>query len=149
MAAIVKVDNVRKTYEGGFEALKGVSLDIEEGEILALLGPNGAGKTTLISTICGITVPTSGAITVGEYDVENDYREARRLIGLVPQEIAGAQKEIIVREETLLLDPSPESLGKGDQHFHELGESSLVHGSQTLQELQRLLGLGLDLILLG
>ncbi|MDJ1016478.1 MAG: ABC transporter ATP-binding protein [Paracoccaceae bacterium] len=87
MAAIVKVDNVRKTYEGGFEALKGVSLDIEEGEILALLGPNGAGKTTLISTICGITVPTSGAITVGEFDVENDYREARRLIGLVPQEI--------------------------------------------------------------
>jgi len=64
-----------------------VSLEIEEGEILALLGPNGAGKTTLISTICGITVPTSGKITVGGHDSQTDYRAARSLIGLVPQEI--------------------------------------------------------------
>ncbi|MBL9060622.1 MAG: ABC transporter ATP-binding protein [Mangrovicoccus sp.] len=88
MPAIVSVQDLRKQYAGGLEALKGVSLDIEEGEILALLGPNGAGKTTLISTICGITVPTSGRITVGGHDVVTEYRAARKLIGLVPQEIA-------------------------------------------------------------
>lgn len=87
MPAIVAVENLRKVYDSGFEALKGVSLDIEEGEILAMLGPNGAGKTTLISTICGITVPTSGRIAVGGHDVLADYRASRRLIGLVPQEI--------------------------------------------------------------
>lgn len=87
MSAIVSVQNLRKAYAGGFEALKSVSLDIEEGEILALLGPNGAGKTTLISTICGITVPTSGTITVGGHDTQSDFRAARSLIGLVPQEI--------------------------------------------------------------
>ncbi len=87
MSAIVRVEALNKTYEGGFEALKNVSLDIEEGEILALLGPNGAGKTTLISTICGITQPTSGRITVGGHDVVSDWRAARKLVGLVPQEI--------------------------------------------------------------
>ncbi len=87
MSAIVKVRDVKKTFDDGFEALKGVSLDIEEGEILALLGPNGAGKTTLISTICGIISPTEGQITVGGHDVTTDFRGARRLIGLVPQEI--------------------------------------------------------------
>ena len=87
MSAIVSVQNLRKAYAGGFEALKTVNLDIEEGEILALLGPNGAGKTTLISTICGITVPTSGKITVGGFDTQTQFRAARDLIGLVPQEI--------------------------------------------------------------
>ncbi len=87
MASIVSVQNLRKAYAGGFEALKGVNLEIEDGEILALLGPNGAGKTTLISTICGITVPTSGTITVGGHDTQTDYRAARNMIGLVPQEI--------------------------------------------------------------
>lgn len=87
MAAIVQIRDLVKTYDSGFEALKSITLDIEEGEILALLGPNGAGKTTLISTICGITNPTSGSITVGGHDVQRDYRAARRLIGLVPQEI--------------------------------------------------------------
>ena len=84
---MVRITDVRKAYAGGFEALKGASLDIHEGEILALLGPNGAGKTTLISTICGITQPTSGTITVGGHDVVTDYRGARSLVGLVPQEI--------------------------------------------------------------
>ena len=87
MTSIVSVRDLRKTFAGGFEALKGVNLEIEQGEILALLGPNGAGKTTLISTICGITVGTSGSISVGGYDVKSGYREARSLIGLVPQEI--------------------------------------------------------------
>lgn len=87
MASIVSVRDLRKVYDGGFEALSGVTLDILEGEILALLGPNGAGKTTLISTICGITVPSGGSISVGGHDTQTAYREARALIGLVPQEI--------------------------------------------------------------
>ncbi|MEL7176276.1 MAG: ABC transporter ATP-binding protein [Pseudomonadota bacterium] len=88
MTAIVQITDVAKRYDTGFEALKGVDLDIREGEILALLGPNGAGKTTLISTICGISHPTSGTITVAGHDVVKNYRKARALIGLVPQEIA-------------------------------------------------------------
>ncbi|MEO1732303.1 MAG: ABC transporter ATP-binding protein [Pseudomonadota bacterium] len=88
MANILEVRDVRKTYAGGFNALKNVSLDVEKGEILALLGPNGAGKTTLISTICGIVQPTSGQIRVDGYDISTDFREARSIIGLVPQEIA-------------------------------------------------------------
>ena len=88
MAAIVEVDNLRKTYKDGFEALRGVSLGIEEGEILALLGPNGAGKTTLISALCGITTPSSGSARIGGHDIRTAYRAARSLIGLVPQEVA-------------------------------------------------------------
>ena len=85
--AMVDIRGVRKVYDGGFEALKGVDLSIEEGEILALLGPNGAGKTTLISTICGMAMPTSGTITVGGFDVVEQFRQARLLVGLVPQEL--------------------------------------------------------------
>ena len=88
MAAIVSVKNLKKKYDGGFEALKGVSLEIEEGEILALLGPNGAGKTTLISVLCGIVSPSEGSATVARHDIVEEYRAARSLIGLVPQEIA-------------------------------------------------------------
>lgn len=88
MPAIISVRDLSKTYASGFEALKHVNLEIEQGEILALLGPNGAGKTTLISIICGIVNPTSGEVTVGGHDIIRDYRQARGLIGLVPQEIA-------------------------------------------------------------
>ena len=87
MPDVVSVQGLRKAYADGSEALKGVDLGIREGEILALLGPNGAGKTTLISAICGIVMPTAGRIEVGGHDVVTDYRAARRLIGLVPQEI--------------------------------------------------------------
>ena len=87
MPDIVEITNLRKAYAGGFEALKGVNLTIEQGEILALLGPNGAGKTTLISTICGITTATDGSVIVGGHDTVKDYRKARSMIGLVPQEI--------------------------------------------------------------
>ncbi len=87
MPTIVSVRHLTKTYKSGFQALKSVNLDIAEGEILALLGPNGAGKTSLISTICGIVQPTSGSVTVGGHDVVRDFRAARNLIGLVPQEI--------------------------------------------------------------
>lgn len=87
MQNIVEIRDLKKSYKGGFEALKGVNLDIREGEILALLGPNGAGKTTLISTVCGITTATSGSVTVGGHDIQREYRAARSMIGLVPQEI--------------------------------------------------------------
>ena len=87
MAPILSIRNLRKSYDDGADALKGISLDIEEGEVIALLGPNGAGKTTLISTICGLVRPTAGSVTVKGFDIIDDYREARSLIGLVPQEI--------------------------------------------------------------
>ncbi len=87
MPPILEVNSLRKAYAGGFEALKGIDLSIEEGEILALLGPNGAGKTTLISTACGITTATSGSVRVGGHDTVADFRAARSMIGLVPQEI--------------------------------------------------------------
>jgi ABC-2 type transport system ATP-binding protein len=84
---IIKIAGLRKAYAGGVEALKGVDLDIRKGEILALLGPNGAGKTTLISIVCGIVTPSGGMIEVGGYDNQRDFRAARSLIGLVPQEL--------------------------------------------------------------
>ena len=88
MDTIVDVSGLTKTYEGGFTALRDVNLTIRRGEILALLGPNGAGKTTLISCICGLASPSMGGITVDGHDVIRDYRAARALIGLVPQEIS-------------------------------------------------------------
>ncbi|PZQ46687.1 MAG: multidrug ABC transporter ATP-binding protein [Rhodovulum sulfidophilum] len=87
MAGMVSVEKARKTYSTGLTALHSVDLEIREGEILALLGPNGAGKTTLISMICGIASITSGRIMVGGHDVARDFRAARRMIGLVPQEL--------------------------------------------------------------
>jgi len=88
MSTIVRVQNLGKTFKDGVHALRDVSLDIEEGEIIALLGPNGAGKTTLISALCGITTPTTGRAEVGGHDIVTGYRGARAMIGLVPQEIA-------------------------------------------------------------
>ncbi|MCD7110265.1 ABC transporter ATP-binding protein [Rhizobium sp. DKSPLA3] len=95
MAPIVSVSNLVKIYGSGFQALKGVSLDIEEGEILALLGPNGAGKTTLISIICGIVNPSSGTVQVNGHDVVKDFRATRAIIGLVPQELTTDQFETV------------------------------------------------------
>jgi ABC-2 type transport system ATP-binding protein len=87
MPSIISVANLSKTYASGFQALKSISLDIRRGEIFALLGPNGAGKTTLISVICGIVNPSEGTVTVDGHDIARDYRAARSLIGLVPQEL--------------------------------------------------------------
>ncbi|MBX9711533.1 MAG: ABC transporter ATP-binding protein [Xanthobacteraceae bacterium] len=87
MSPIISVSNLTKTYKSGFTALKNVSLDIQPGEIFALLGPNGAGKTTLISVICGLAMATEGKVTVGGHDNVTDYRAARQMIGLVPQEL--------------------------------------------------------------
>lgn len=88
MPSVVSIQHVSKIFSDGFKALDGVDLEIKDSEILALLGPNGAGKTTLISIICGISSLTTGKIQVGGYDVEAQYRKAREMIGLVPQEIA-------------------------------------------------------------
>src|SRR5471030_2785269 len=87
MPSIISIANLSKTYATGFRALKDINLDIRRGEIFALLGPNGAGKTTLIGIVCGILQPTGGTVTVDGHDIINDYRAARSLIGLVPQEL--------------------------------------------------------------
>ena len=83
----ILIDNLSKVYDNGFEALKKVNLEIKKGEIIALLGPNGAGKTSLISIICGIVTPSSGKVTIENFDIIEDYRETRSRIGLVPQEL--------------------------------------------------------------
>ena len=88
MATALSITGLTKTYASGLQALKGVDLEIERGEIFALLGPNGAGKTTLINIVCGIVTPTAGRVRVADFDVLREYRAARRLIGLVPQELA-------------------------------------------------------------
>ncbi|TCA29653.1 ABC transporter ATP-binding protein [Rhizobium leguminosarum bv. viciae] len=95
MAPIISVQNLTKTYANGFEALKGINLDVEKGEILALLGPNGAGKTTLISIICGIANPSGGRVLVAGRDVVKDFRATRGMIGLVPQELTTDQFETV------------------------------------------------------
>ncbi len=88
MQSIISVNALTKTYASGFQALKGVNLDIRRGEIFALLGPNGAGKTTLISIICGIVNPSTGTVVADGHDIVRDYRAARKAIGLVPQELS-------------------------------------------------------------
>ena len=87
MPPIISIAGLTKTYASGLQALKGADLEIQKGEIFALLGPNGAGKTTLISIVCGIVTPTEGSVTADGFDIIRDYREARSLIGLVPQEL--------------------------------------------------------------
>jgi ABC-2 type transport system ATP-binding protein len=87
MTSAISISHLDKTYASGFQALKDINLDIRHGEIFALLGPNGAGKTTLISTICGIVQPSSGTVLVDGHNILTDYRVARALIGLVPQEL--------------------------------------------------------------
>ena len=87
MQTILTISNLSKTYASGFQALKRVNLEIRRGEIFALLGPNGAGKTTLIGTVCGLVNPSEGQISVDGHDIVKDYRRARSVIGLVPQEL--------------------------------------------------------------
>ena len=91
----ININNLSKVYDNGFEALKKINLNIKKGEIFAMLGPNGAGKTTLISIICGIVRPSSGKVTVDDFDIIKDYRETRSRIGLVPQELTLEQFETV------------------------------------------------------
>ena len=83
----ISINNLSKVYDNGFNALKNISLQVKQGEILAMLGPNGAGKTSLISIICGIVKPSSGTVTIDNFDIIKNYRETRSRIGLVPQEL--------------------------------------------------------------
>jgi len=91
----LSINNLSKIYDNGFKALKNINLNIKKGEIFAMLGPNGAGKTTLISIICGIVKPSSGKVTVDNFDIIEDYRETRSRIGLVPQELTLEQFETV------------------------------------------------------
>lgn len=95
MDSMITINALNKTYEGGFQALKDVSLDIRHGEIFALLGPNGAGKTTLINIVCGIVNGTSGEVVVDGYDTQRQFRETRSRIGLVPQELTSESFETV------------------------------------------------------
>ncbi len=91
----ISIKNLSKIYDNGFEALKNINLDIKKGEIFAMLGPNGAGKTSLISIVCGIVKPSSGEVSVENFDIIKDYRETRSRIGLVPQELTLEQFETV------------------------------------------------------
>ena len=95
MTPILSITNLTKTYQTGLQALAGVSLQIRKGEIFALLGENGAGKTTLINIVCGIVTPTSGTVVADGHDIHRDYRQARRKIGLVPQELTSDMFETV------------------------------------------------------
>ena len=95
MQNVVSIKKLSKIYDNNFQALKNITLDIKKNEIIALLGPNGAGKTTMISIICGIVIPTSGSVTVDDFDIIKDYRRTRSLIGLVPQELSLEQFEYV------------------------------------------------------
>src|SRR5437016_8957441 len=88
MPPIISIKGLEKRYASGLQALKHVDLEIRQGEIFALLGPNGAGKTTLINIVCGIVNPSAGTVSVGGHDILSDWRAARDMIGLVPQELA-------------------------------------------------------------
>ncbi len=101
MQPIISVANLSKTYASGFEALKDINLEIKKGEIFALLGPNGAGKTTLINIICGIVTPSAGKVVVDGHDIVSDFRAARAMIGLVPQELTLDMFETVVTTVTL------------------------------------------------
>lgn len=119
MPVIVSISNLSKTYADGYQALKNVNLDIQQGEILALLGPNGAGKTTLISIICGIVNASSGSVSVDGFDIVDDYRTTRSLIGLVPQEL---------------------TLGAFDKVWHTLNFSRGLYGKPpNAQHLEKVL----------
>ena len=91
----IAIKDLSKIFDNGFAALKNINLNIKKGEIFAMLGPNGAGKTTLISIICGIVTPSTGKVTVENFDIIDDYRETRSRIGIVPQELTLEQFETV------------------------------------------------------
>ena len=118
MPPIIEVRDLAKTYASGTVALTGVTLDIREAEILALLGPNGAGKTTFISILCGLVTPTGGHAAVGGHDIARDYRAARTLIGLVPQEIAVEPFETVMN--TVRFSRGLHGRARDDAHLEQV-----------------------------
>lgn len=134
---IVQVSGLTKTYSNGHQALKGVDLDIREGEILALLGPNGAGKTTLISVICGLVNATGGTVMVAGHDHVKQYRQTRELIGLVPQELALGAFELV--EHTVSLSRGMFGKPKNPHLISEL-LNKLSLGDKAKSPVSRLSG---------
>jgi len=118
MPPIVSIENLSKVYASGLHALKDVNFAIDKGEIFALLGPNGAGKSTLINTVCGIVTPSSGTIRVGGHDNRSDYRAARRMIGLVPQELTTDAFEKVW--DTVSFSRGLFGLGKNPDHIERV-----------------------------
>ena len=134
---IVSIRGLTKTYQGGHQALKGIDLDIREGEILALLGPNGAGKTTLISTVCGLVTPSGGSVTVAGHDIVDDYRRTRRLIGLVPQELTLGAFDVV--EDTVRFSRGLFGKTPDDDYIDGL-LASLTLADKKREMVQRLSG---------
>jgi ABC-2 type transport system ATP-binding protein len=115
--SVISIQNLNKTYSTGYQALQNINLEIRRGEIFALLGPNGAGKTTLISIICGIVNPSSGTVHVNGFDIIKNYRETRKLIGLVPQELTTGMFEKVIAVVSMSRGlfgkaPAPEKIEK-------------------------------------
>lgn len=134
MPDFLTIDALSKTYANGFEALKTINLRVEEAEILALLGPNGAGKTTLISTICGISKFTSGKITLAGHDIVQNYRAARKMIGMVPQELSLEPFETVMntlRFSRGLFDKAPD-----DSYLEEILEQLSLLDKRKSQILE-------------
>ena len=136
-APIISVRGLTKTYAGGHQALKGIDLDIREGEILALLGPNGAGKTTLISIVCGLVTPSGGTVTVAGHDIVGEYRKTRSLIGLVPQELTLSAFDGVV--DTVRFSRGLFGKAPDDAYLERLLES-LSLGDKLSAQLQQLSG---------
>jgi len=95
LESVISIKDLTKTYASGLEALKSVNLDIRRGEIFALLGPNGAGKTTLINIVCGVVTPSTGSVHIDGHHIQDEYRQARAKVGLVPQELFTAAFESV------------------------------------------------------
>ena len=134
MQDFLKIDALSKYYANGFEALKSINLRVKESEILALLGPNGAGKTTLISTICGISKFTSGKITLAGHDIVKNYRAARKMIGMVPQELSLESFETVMN--TLRFSRGLFGKAPNDSYLEELLEQLSLLDKRNSQILE-------------
>ena len=131
MQPIISISHLSKTYASGFEALKDINLDIRKGEIFALLGPNGAGKSTLINIICGIVTPSAGKVVVDGHDIVTDFRAARAMIGLVPQELTLDMFEI-GRDHGEIEPRSVRQMGRSGLYRQD-PEGSFASRSQELE----------------
>lgn len=134
MPDFLTIDALSKNYANGFEALKTINLRVKESEILALLGPNGAGKTTLISTICGISKFTSGKITLAGHDIVQNYRAARKMIGMVPQELSLESFETVMN--TLRFSRGLFGKAPNDSYLEEILEQLSLLDKRNSQILE-------------
>jgi len=125
MINALTIDNLKKTYSNGFQALKGVSLSVAQGDFYALLGPNGAGKSTTIGIICSLVTKTSGKVSVFGHDIDTDFAAAKRLIGLVPQEfnfnVFEPVEEILVNQAGYFGIDRRTAFARAEQYLNQLG----------------------------